>query len=159
MRYLTVLAVFTLTFACSAASKVASHEHADGAESVASEQFRERCEAFEELVFGIEVSAALRGYAWVVDGTERRPLEGVQIAARETSSGKLKSVITGGDGEYELPGLPVGEYEVWTCLDGFDAVRFRLMLDPAATGERVDLYLRPAEAFGRVDVVVLGGSP
>jgi hypothetical protein len=116
--------------------------------------FREQCEMFESLDFGQKTAASLGGRTWVSTHGGTEPLPGVQVAAREFSSGKVAYAIASAEGEFALPTLESGEYEVWTCLDGFDELRFRLTLDPNSSAPGVDLYLGASEAPGRRDVVL-----
>jgi len=118
-----------------------------------SEKFRDHCEAFESLDFGTKRAAALRGHTWVSNGAEREPLRGVQVAARHLATGELRYATTAADGAFDIPALSPGEYEVWSCLEGFDELRFRLVVDPKSTAAGLDLYVGPSEASGRRDVV------
>jgi len=151
-----LLAVFgLLAAACSA-----SVEPKASTPSVSdSGKYREHCEAFESMDFGAKRAAALRGHTWVSSGDEREPLRGVQVAARHLATGKLHYVTTGADGAFDIPALSAGEYEVWSCLDGFDELRFRLVVDPKSTAKGLDLYVGPSEASGRRDVVPEEKSP
>jgi hypothetical protein len=62
-------------------------------------------------------------------------------------------VLTSTEGDFDFGDLLPGEYLVWTCLDGFDEIRFELSLEHEAPHSRVDLYLGPSEALGKRDVV------
>jgi len=117
-------------------------------------EFREHCEAFESMDFGTKRAGALRGHTWVSNGAAREPLRGVQVAARHVATRELRYATTGADGAFEIPTLSPGEYEVWSCLDGFDELRFHLVVDPQSTAGAFDLYVGPSEAPGRRDVVV-----
>ncbi len=46
-------------------------------------------------------------------------LPGVEVKATQVETGFVRSVITGGKGEYVLPSLPVGPYRIDATLDGF----------------------------------------
>ena len=116
--------------------------------------FREHCEAFESLDFGTKTATGLHGHVWLGADIEPKPLEGVQIAAREVTSEALHYVVTKSDGQFQVDSLSSGEYDVWTCLDGFDQARFRLIVDPNSSLERVNIYLSPSEAAGRRAVVL-----
>ena len=113
------------------------------------------CSPFESLDLGEIEAAALRGrtLAGTDDGAE--PLPAVQVAARAEGSGEIEFVITGGDGSFAIQSLRPGAYDVWTCLEGFDELRFRLTIAPGSTGESLDLYVGPSEAPGRREVVVV----
>lgn len=116
--------------------------------------FKEHCDSFEILNFGNVTAARLAGYAWL--GSEPpQPLQGVQIAAKANRTGELRYSVSSTDGAYELASLPPGQYEVWTCIEGFDELRFQLLLDPHTTTTGVDLYLTASEGPGRPNVVVI----
>lgn len=118
------------------------------------EPFRERCEYFEALEFGRFTVANLQGYAWQgMTGEPPSPVAGIQVVAHERRTGKLWYTLTGSDGAFAIPLLPPGDYEVWTCLDGFDELRFHVDLDPGSIASGVDLFVGPSEAPGRRDVV------
>lgn len=154
MRARLLLVVGLLAASCSA-----SVERKASPSSVAdSEAFRDHCEAFESLDFGTKHATALRGHTWVSNGAEREPLRGVQVAARHFATGELHYVTTAADGAFDIPALSAGEYEVWSCLDGFDELRFRLVVNTKSTFEGLDLYVGPSEASGRRDVVPEEGA-
>ena len=123
------------------------------------EPFRENCEAFESLDFGERRATGLWGRTWVSSDADREPLQGVQVAARNLATGERHHVMSGADGAFDIAGLPAGAYEVWTCLDGFDEIRFRLVVDPQSTAAVIDLYFGPSEAPGRRDVVIEQPDP
>lgn len=115
--------------------------------------FKELCDHHESLDFGHRTISVLRGHVWVSTDEERIPLQGVQVAARNVSSRRLHYVSTAVDGGFSLSELPSAEYDVWTCMDGFDELRFRAALDPSSSALGLDLYLGPSEAPGRRDVI------
>lgn len=158
-RFLTLMVSLSIT-ACSNASepgpgaRSAPSSHPVVVEQLAAAPFRESCEYFESLDFGRISATALRGHAWQgLAGEQSHPLAGVQIAARELRTGRIWHSHTQQDGSFEIPRLPPGEYEVWTCLDGFDESRFLLDVDPSSYVEGVDLFLAPSEAPGLRDVL------
>lgn len=116
--------------------------------------FREKCEMVESLEFGQKTARTLAGHVWVSAPRGVEPLKGLQIAARAVTSGKVAYEVTSAEGQFALLALPPGEYDVWTCLDGFDELRFRLILDPNSKATGIDLYVSPSEAPGRQDVVL-----
>lgn len=161
MRATLLFAITILGVSCASGEtkvRIPSSSQSE-AEASAEASFREHCEAFESMDFGTKTAAVLRGRIWLSAGAERQPLAGVQIAAREPGTGEFRHVLTSDDGRFQVDSLVAGEYDVWTCLDGFDEVRFRLVLDPASTARWVDVYLGPSEALGRRDVVVGFDSP
>ena len=67
-------------------------------------------------VFGQNFSAAISG---VVRDTTGAVVPGVSITARHTESGQTRTVISNENGDYRMPSLPVGAYEVTAELSGF----------------------------------------
>jgi len=55
----------------------------------------------------------------VVVDSSGGPLPGASVTMKKTDTGQTRSVVTGGDGGYSVPGLPVGPYELTVALQGF----------------------------------------
>src|SRR5947208_3550909 len=68
------------------------------------------------LVFGQNFSAALSG---VVRDATGAVLPGVSVTAKHTETGLTRTVIINETGDYRMPTLPVGAYEVTAELSGF----------------------------------------
>src|SRR5947208_15937852 len=68
------------------------------------------------LVFGQSFSAAITG---VVRDATGAVLPGVSVTAKHTESGLTRTVLTSETGDYRMPALPVGAYEVTAELSGF----------------------------------------
>src|SRR5881296_4492632 len=68
------------------------------------------------LVFGQEFSATMSG---VVHDANGGLVPGVSVTAKHTDTGLTRSVITNETGDYRMPSLPVGAYEVTAELSGF----------------------------------------
>src|SRR2546427_1629594 len=68
------------------------------------------------LVFGQSFSAAITG---VVRDATGAVLPGVSVTARHTESGLTRTVLSSETGDYRMPSLPVGAYEVTAELSGF----------------------------------------
>src|SRR5438876_4348012 len=67
-------------------------------------------------VFGQGFSAAISG---VVRDDTGPVLPGVRVTAKHTESGQTRTVHTNETGDYRMPALPVGAYEVTAELTGF----------------------------------------
>jgi hypothetical protein len=102
------------------------------------------------------VVAAFRGNVSAGSRTDASPLAGVQIQVREVRSGKVSSTVSDGRGAFQFDGLPRGQYDAWTCFDGFDRIVFRLAIEPHSRVKDLELFLRPAEAGGEIGVFVPG---
>src|SRR5437867_6295741 len=68
------------------------------------------------LVFGQNFSAAISG---VVRDATGAVLPGVSVTAKHNETGLTRTVITNETGDYRMPTLPVGAYEVTAELSGF----------------------------------------
>src|SRR5262245_40328447 len=68
------------------------------------------------LVFGQNFSAAMSGS---VRDTTGAVMPGVSVTAKHTETGLTRTVITTETGDYRMPSLPVGAYEVTAELSGF----------------------------------------
>ena len=67
-------------------------------------------------VFGQGFSAALSG---IVRDPTGAVLPGVSVTAKHTESGLTRTALTSETGDYRMPALPVGAYEVTAELSGF----------------------------------------
>src|SRR2546426_706959 len=68
------------------------------------------------LMFGQSFSAAITG---VVRDATGAVLPGVSVTARHTDSGLTRTVLSSETGDYRMPSLPVGAYEMTAELSGF----------------------------------------
>jgi len=66
-----------------------------------------------------QVSAALSG---VVTDPSGAPVAAATIAAKDVDTGAARSAITDPAGRYEIPSLPVGQYEITVTKQGFGQV-------------------------------------
>ena len=46
-------------------------------------------------------------------------LPGVTVTATQTDTGLVRTVVSNGEGQFNLPNLPLGPYQVEATLDGF----------------------------------------
>src|SRR5260370_34190477 len=60
-------------------------------------------------------------YGTVTDAS-RAGVPGVQVTAINTQTGAQRASVTGGDGRYQLPGLPPGIYELRVEKEGFNTI-------------------------------------
>ena len=56
----------------------------------------------------------------VVKDSSGGVLPGVEVTVTKTDTGTVRTVITGADGAYVLPNLPVGPYQLKVVLQGFN---------------------------------------
>jgi hypothetical protein len=111
------------------------------------------CTPFESIQFNARSGSALQGATLVEEDGTMIPLGDVQIAAVNLEDGVVRGGVSGPGGAFSVDGLPQGRYEVWTCKEGFDEVRFQLSLDPASPVRGFQFFLGPSEQQGRRDVV------
>jgi hypothetical protein len=151
-----ILPLLISTISCS--STVAFQD--DPRSSIAASQ-RKECKSFGIADLGEFWTARFSGRVLLDDSpfatSAGVPLPGVEISATNQKSGKTVFVVAAADGSYDLD-LKPGLYEVRTCQEGFDELRFELTVDPSAEGNRVDLFVGISEGGGRRDVEVYSKS-
>jgi hypothetical protein len=91
----------------------------------------------------------------VRDG-EGRALAAVSVTARSPSLQGERTVATGADGRFRMPGLPPGEYEVRAALAGFQTVGQPGVILPIDREITLDFRLLPS--FSE-ELTVLGAPP
>ena len=99
--------------------------------------------------FGQEVTAGIVG---TVTDSSGAPVNGAVVTARDTERGTVWNTTTSNAGEYNIPRLPVGTYEVKVVAPGFETVihpPFVLVLNQTA---RVDVAVRVGKATETVEV-------
>jgi carboxypeptidase family protein/TonB-dependent receptor-like protein len=79
-------------------------------------------------------------------------LPGVTVTATNTATGFSRSVVTGSDGGYIFPSLPVGTYNVTAELAGFATVTARSVEVQVATERKLDLTLKQAAVREQITV-------
>lgn len=152
MRHAEIFCLLLLTVSCGS-TETAGPVVEQVASGAVREPFRDQCLFFESLDFGHRTTARLFGKTWLRNGQELKALVGVQLAAREVSTGLISYALTGPDGEFTVAPLRRGEYEVWTCIDGYDEIRFMLSINPESSVTGLDIYLAPSELSGHQAVV------
>ncbi|HKI03381.1 MAG TPA: TonB-dependent receptor [Thermoanaerobaculia bacterium] len=95
-------------------------------------------------------SSALVGSAQDGDGTR---LPGVTINATNKETGLVRSTVTGGDGAFRLPSLPVGLYTVTAELEGFATVTVESVKLNVATERALEISMSPASVEESITVV------
>lgn len=82
-------------------------------------------------------------------------LPGVDVTLKNVETGLTRSVVTAGDGSYNLPGLPPGMYDARASLPGFTpAVQSGIQL---AVGQQASLNL--TLRVGASEMVIVAGRP
>ncbi|HQP88011.1 MAG TPA: carboxypeptidase-like regulatory domain-containing protein [Thermoanaerobaculia bacterium] len=130
-----------------------STPRAVGDVGLAGRPFYEHCSYFESRQLAPQVARELRGRVWVSTEVPALPLSNAQVAARRSRSGEIYYTFSGPDGVFDMSAVSPGEYEVWACLEGFDEIRFRVVVQRDSSNIGLDLFLGPSEAGGRRDVV------
>ena len=95
-------------------------------------------------------SAALVGSVQDADHT---PLPGVTINATNKGTGLVRSAVTGSDGAFRLPSLPVGDYTVTAELEGFATVTIESVKLNVATERALEISMSPASVEESITVV------
>ena len=77
---------------------------------------------------------------------------GAQVKVRSVNTGLERTTVTGTDGSYSVPELPIGSYDVTMTQSGFQTFVARAVAVDVASERRVDATLRPGEVSTRVEV-------
>ena len=78
-------------------------------------------------------------------------LPGVTVTAANSATGFSRSVVTGTDGGYRFPSIPVGTYNVTADLNGFTSVTTRNVEIIVATERTVNFSLKQAAVKEQID--------
>ncbi|HEX9161021.1 MAG TPA: carboxypeptidase-like regulatory domain-containing protein, partial [Thermoanaerobaculia bacterium] len=100
-------------------------------------------------IFGQSSGAALRG---IVTDSSSAAVPGVTVTATNTQTGFQRVAVTGADGSYSFPSLPVGTYKVTTELAGFATVTTENVGLNVATSRELNIALRQAKASESITV-------
>ena len=104
--------------------------------------------------FAQNFSAAISG---LVRDTSGAVIPGVTVTAKQTESGLTRTVLTNENGDYRMPSLPVGAYEVMAEIPGFKPlVRTGIEL---AVAQEVVLNLTLEVGTTAEQVTVTGEAP
>jgi hypothetical protein len=95
-------------------------------------------------------SSTLVGSARDGSGT---PLPGVTVNVINQETGLVRSTVTGSDGAFRLPSLPVGVYEVTAELDGFATVTVESVKLNVATERALEITMSPASVEESITVI------
>jgi len=87
----------------------------------------------------------------VVDATGGT-LPGVTVTATNVSTGFSRSVVSGADGRYTFPSLPIGNYNVTADLSGFATVTTRSVEVNVATERTVNITLKQTAVKEQITV-------
>jgi hypothetical protein len=89
------------------------------------------------VVFTLAVPGFSQGTNGTLDGRvideQGLALPGVAVTARNTATGFQRSTTSDATGNYRIPGLPIGTYEVKADLAGFAGLAHRATVNVAAT--------------------------
>jgi hypothetical protein len=122
-------------------------------------KFRAECSHFESLDFGRFSAKRLQGHVSAATRGGFVPMPGVQVAARQSMSGSITFAVSDQQGGFDLGALSPGDYQVWTCLDGYDELRFLVTIDVDSSILGFDMLVGPSEARSPRGVVPLTEAP
>jgi outer membrane receptor protein involved in Fe transport len=94
--------------------------------------------------------ATLSGTVQDNNGT---PLPGVTVTATNTATGLDRTTVTGSDGKFRLPSLPVGTYNVTADLAGFATVSVEDVRLNVATERSIEITMSQASLQEEITVV------
>jgi Carboxypeptidase regulatory-like domain len=110
-------------------------------------------------LLAIPTPALAQGSAGTLAGTVSDPsggvLPGVTVIAKGAQTGFTQQTISGGTGDWRIPGLPVGSYEVSFELDGFKKLLRSGITVDAATIRSLSVTL---EVGGLTETVQVSGD-
>jgi hypothetical protein len=113
------------------------------------------------LVLGFAVSAAAQGTNAVLTGTvtddQGGVLPGVTVTVRNADTGTVRTVVTEADGQYRVPALLPGPYDVTAELAGFNTVSASGI--NLATNQEVRQNLRLTVATVQETITVTAEAP
>jgi hypothetical protein len=113
------------------------------------------------LVLGLAVSAAAQGTNAALSGTvtddQGGVLPGVTVTVRNVDTGTSRTVITEADGQYRVPALLPGRYDITGELSGFTTVSASGIT--LATNQEVRQNLRMAVATVQETITVTAEAP
>ncbi len=78
-----------------------------------------------------------------VTDNSKAVVPGVDISVKNTETGVTRSTVTDGVGNFTIPELPIGTYELTASLKGFQKVTVQDLRVEIAGERRVDVTLRP----------------
>jgi Carboxypeptidase regulatory-like domain/TonB dependent receptor len=79
-------------------------------------------------------------------------LPGVTVTASNASTGFTRSVVTGSDGAYRFPSIPIGTYTATADLNGFTSVTVRNVEINVATERTINFALKQATVKEQITV-------
>jgi hypothetical protein len=101
------------------------------------------------LLFGCESAFAQavagRQIRGIVSDATGANIAGAQIRAEQTGSGFKRTVITGADGAYILPNLPVGPYSLEASVKGFSNYTQSVIVIQVGDNLQVNVILKVGE--------------
>jgi len=101
-------------------------------------------------------SLAAQTFRGTILGTVTDPtgavVAGAQVKVRNSSTGLERQTVTGSDGSYSVPELPIGSYDVTVTQSGFQTFVAKGVAVDVATERRVDAALKTGEVSTRVEV-------
>ncbi len=103
---------------------------------------------------------ALPGYSQAITGTvvgavrdsSGAMISGAAVTATNTATGISQSTVTGADGNYTIPNLPPGSYNITAQYKGFSTANAANSVIQVQQTTRVDFSLRPGETTQQINI-------
>ncbi len=117
------------------------------------------------LCVGMAILLATPGALWAqsyrgsirgkVDDASGSVVVGAKVAVKNNATGLTRDTVTGSEGDYVLPELPAGEYELTATAQGFNPTTIRVMVN-VGTDTTADVRLQVGE---HEQVIVTAEAP
>jgi hypothetical protein len=105
--------------------------------------------AISELAFGQGSTAQITG---TIRDTTGAVIAGAEIKVTQTATGAVRTALTGEDGSYTLPNLPIGPYLLEVSKDGFSKYLQSGIVLEVATNPSIDAVLKLGSISEQVTV-------
>ena len=93
------------------------------------------------------------GIVGTVTDSTGASVAGAQVKATNTGTGLVRDAVTGSDGDFNFPELPLGEYSISVTKEGFRTQTATAIHVVVGNPERVNVTLTPGQVDQKVEVI------
>src|SRR3989442_870646 len=101
---------------------------------------------------GVEAQSRTATFEGTVHDSSGASIAEGEVRVREAETNQTRTAVTGPDGSFRMPDLPVGTYEVRVTYDGFDPYQHGGITLAIGQTARLDIELHPAGVAESVTV-------